>query len=77
MPLYLRNVWLAPLVRHEFRHPDHTMVTPELVLQLSARNLRVNTWTVNDPDEIKRMAACRVHGIIGDSPIAIRKALGL
>jgi glycerophosphoryl diester phosphodiesterase len=76
MPLYLRNVWLGPFVRHEFRHPDHTLVTPEMVQQLGERNLRVNTWTVNEPEEIKRTSACRVHGIIGDSPTLIRKTLG-
>ncbi len=77
MPLHLRNVWLAPFVRHEFRHPDHTLVTPELVRKLGAQNLRVNAWTINDPEEVRRVADCGVHGIIGDSPSAIRKALGL
>ena len=77
MPLHLRNVWLAPLVRHEFRHPEYSMVTPELVQRLSARKVRVNAWTVNTPEAVKRMASCGVHGIIGDSPSAIRNALGL
>lgn len=77
MPLYLRDVWLGPFVPHQFRHPEHSMITPRYVEYLTKRSLRVNAWTVNDPAEIKRMAACRVAGIIGDSPKMIRDVLGL
>ena len=77
MPIYLRDVWLSPFVQHEFRHPEHSMVTPRMVQWLGAHHRLVNVWTVNDPAEIKRMAACHVHGIIGDSPETIRSVLGI
>ena len=68
MPRYLREVWLGPVVAHEFRHPHFSMVTAEMVEALRNRFLRVNAWTVNEPDDIRRMVACGVAGIIGDSP---------
>jgi glycerophosphoryl diester phosphodiesterase len=77
MPIYLRDVWLSPFVSHQFRHPEHSMVTPPYVEYLHKQGRRVNAWTVNEPDEIKRMAACGVAGIIGDSPKTMREVLGL
>ncbi|MGQ9903118.1 MAG: glycerophosphodiester phosphodiesterase [Anaerolineae bacterium] len=71
MPRYLREVWLGPIVAHEFRHPHFSMVTAEMVEALRNRFLRVNAWTVNEPDDIARMIACGVAGIIGDSPRTI------
>lgn len=38
--------------------------------------IAVNTWTVNDPDEIVRLAAAGVDAIITDSPADARRALG-
>jgi len=75
MPIYLRDVWLAPFVPHEFRHPDYSYITPEYLAKLGAQGKRVNTWTVNTAEEIARVAQCGVHGIIGDSPELMRKVL--
>jgi glycerophosphoryl diester phosphodiesterase len=41
-----------------------------------AAGIAVNTWTVNDPDEIARLAAAGVDAIITDSPSDARRALG-
>lgn len=76
MPIFLREVWLAPFVPHEFRHPEAGMVTPEYVARLNAQGRRVNTWTVNSAEEIVRMTQCGVQGIIGDSPARIKEVLG-
>jgi glycerophosphoryl diester phosphodiesterase len=76
MPVFLRDVWLAPFVPHEFRHPDSSMVTLDSVAKLAAQGKRVNTWTVNTPEEIARVAQCGVHGIIGDSPAMMKKVIG-
>ena len=77
MPLYLRDVWFGPFVSHQFRHPEFSMITPQYVQWLAKHGLRVNTWTVNAPAEIRRMAACNVNGIIGDSPKTMREVLGI
>jgi glycerophosphoryl diester phosphodiesterase len=76
MPAFLRRVWLALFAPHQFRHPDIGLVTPEEVRRLKAQGKRVNTWTVNAPDQAAYAAGCGVHGIISDSPRAIRPALG-
>ena len=68
MALYLRQVWLGPFVPHEFRHPNYHTITPEYVSKLKAQGKRVNTWTVNEREDIARVAQCGVAGIIGDSP---------
>ncbi len=77
MPIYIRQVWLAPFVPHEFRHPDHSYITPEFVAKLNAQGKRVNTWTVNEPQDIARVAQAGVAGIIGDSPLTMRNVLEL
>ncbi len=75
MPMYIRQVWLAPFVPHEFRHPDQSYITPDFVQKLKDQDKRVNTWTVNERNDIARVAACGVAGIIGDSPQTMREVL--
>lgn len=75
MPIFLRNVWLGPLVPHQFRHPHFNMVTPKMVQDLLRKNLRVNAWTVNAPEEMRRLIDCGVNGLIGDSPQTMRDVL--
>ena len=75
MPIYIRKVWLAPFVPHEFRHPDQSYITPDFVQKQKEQGRRVNTWTVNDRKDIARIAACGVAGIIGDSPQTMREVL--
>ncbi len=73
----IQAVFNDPLMPHEFRNPHYSMVTHALVRELRSRHIGVNTWTVNAPADIKRMAECGVTSIIGDSPKTIREALGL
>jgi glycerophosphoryl diester phosphodiesterase len=75
MSIFYRKVWFEPFMPHEFRHPDYTMVTRDYVEHLREQGKRVNCWTVNDSDQIKRVCACGVSGIIGDSPKKIIEAL--
>jgi len=75
MPVALRRVWLGPFVPHQFRHPQFNMVNPPMVQALARKNLRVNAWTVNAPDEMRRLVSCGVNGLIGDSPQMMREVL--
>lgn len=77
MPIYIRQLWLAPFTPHEFRHPDFSYITPDFVQKLRAQGKRVNTWTVNERADIERVASCGVHGIIGDSPQMMREVIRL
>jgi glycerophosphoryl diester phosphodiesterase len=53
-------------------HPFVGLVTDELVGAARDRALRVHTWTVNDEEEMRRVAACSVDGIISDFPDRLR-----
>jgi glycerophosphoryl diester phosphodiesterase len=75
LPLPLRRAWLAPMVAHEARHPDHTMVNARYLAWARRRGYRVNTWTVNDPEEMHRLIGLGVDGIITDVPDVLRNVL--
>lgn len=49
--------------------------TPDMVSTIRRAELGLFVWTVNDPQEAKRLAALGVDGITTDDPVAIRKAL--
>jgi glycerophosphoryl diester phosphodiesterase len=68
LPIHFRRAWLAPFTPHEARHPDAEMTDARLVRWCHARKLRVNVWTVDDPDEMRRLIALGVDGIITDVP---------
>jgi glycerophosphoryl diester phosphodiesterase len=53
---------------HSALHPHHSAVTPELVEAAHAAGLQLNTWTVDDPDRMRELAAMGVDGIITNLP---------
>jgi len=63
--------WSLPL--HSV-HPHHTLVDAALLERTRARNLKVLTWTVNEPDEVLRLARAGVDGLIGDLPEVLKTA---
>jgi len=75
MPIHLRRAWLAPFIPHQARHPRFPMVTEATVQWCHARGLRVNTWTVDEPAEMRRLVALRVDGIITNKPDVLREVL--
>lgn len=44
------------------------IATPGLVMAAHRRNLKVEVWTVNDPDEMQRLLKAGVDGIFTDFP---------
>lgn len=54
-------------------HPYLTDVNAELVKKLHARGRRVHVWTVNDPEDMRRLRALGVDGIFTDDPIVAQK----
>ncbi len=54
-------------------HPEHQYVTPARVSAAHAASLRVNTWTVNDPEEIAQLVEWGVDGIMSDFPERVPK----
>ena len=46
------------------------MVNRRYIKKMHRRGYRIFTWTVNEPDEIRRVIAAGVDGIITDDPSA-------
>lgn len=49
-------------------HPSYRTVKPKLVARSHAAGLKVNTWTVNEPDDLRRMVALGVDAVITNFP---------
>lgn len=49
--------------------------SPALVEQVRAAGLKLYVWTVNKPEEARRLAALGVDGITTDDPVMLREAL--
>lgn len=67
--------WLWRMFRFDAFHPYYEDVDAVLVSAVHARQRQVNVWTVDDPDEIRRLAKLGVDSIITNDPVSARKAL--
>lgn len=75
LPPFLRGAWLSPILAPQALHPYHPLVDAEAVQWAQGRGLAVNTWTVNEVGEARRLAALGVDAIITDVPDVIRAGL--
>jgi glycerophosphoryl diester phosphodiesterase len=55
--------------------PDYRDLDAARVKEAQALGLRVVPWTVNEPDDIRRVLGMGVDGIISDRPDRVREAL--
>lgn len=55
---------------------DITVVRPGFVQAAHRRGLQVHAWTINDPDEMRRLIAMGVDGIMTDRPDVLLEILG-
>jgi glycerophosphoryl diester phosphodiesterase len=51
------------------------MVNARYMAWARRRGYRVNTWTVDDPDEMRRLVGLGVGGIITNVPDVLRRVL--
>jgi len=75
MPLFLRSGWPAPLVRPHTLHPHHSQVDDQYVQRAHQRGRQVNAWTVDAPEEMRRLCEMGVDGIITNHPARLRTVL--
>ena len=61
---------------HGALHPWVGWVTEDLVAAAHAEGVTVNTWTVDDPADMVRLAALGVDGIVTNVPDVALAALG-
>ena len=70
-----RQAWTAPLLRPTALHPESLLVDARAVDGWHARDLAVNVWTVDDPGELRLLAALGVDGVITNRPKFARAVL--
>jgi glycerophosphoryl diester phosphodiesterase len=56
-------------------HPQASLVALPVIAPWKAERLPVNVWTVNDPDEARRLDALGIDSLITDVPGEILRAL--
>lgn len=67
---------LAGSLAHEAHHPSFDRLNQAGIAWYHAQGWRVNTWTVNDEADLKRLAAAGVDGLITNRPDAAAAAIG-
>jgi glycerophosphoryl diester phosphodiesterase len=71
----LRSAPLYRLLGSDGVHPQHSLVTARSLARWKSGTAVVNTWTVNDGAEARRLADLGVDAIISDRPGAMLEAL--
>jgi glycerophosphoryl diester phosphodiesterase len=71
----MANLWVWRLFNYDALHPHYKDVDRDLVSTARARHQQVNVWTVDDPDEIRRLAGLNVDSLITNFPKQAREAL--
>lgn len=56
-------------------HPHHSLVDAGLVRAAHGRGVAVNVWTVTRPEDVRRLRALGVDGIMGDDPEALLRSV--
>lgn len=75
-PLYLRYGWLMFGLRHDARHPHHSLIDARYMAWAKARGYRINTWTVDAPDRMRELRDLGVDSIITNRPDLALETLG-
>jgi glycerophosphoryl diester phosphodiesterase len=66
--LPIRKGWLARAMGATVLHPEHTLCTAENVKAWHTSGRPVNTWTVDDPAELRRLDELGVDGVFTNDP---------
>lgn len=75
MPLLLRQAWAAPLLGLDAVHPGHSMIDQDYLRWARRKGYHINTWTVNEPDEMIRLIDLGVDILITDRPALARQVV--
>jgi glycerophosphoryl diester phosphodiesterase len=75
-PIYLRKGWFMIGVRHEAKHPHHSMINAAFMAWARANRYRVNTWTVDDPARMRELRGLGVDAIFTNRPDVALRELG-
>jgi len=75
MKPWLSNAWFTPVMQPEAVHPYYQLIDEAHMAWAREQHCAINTWTVNDIAEAKRLAALGVDVIMSDVPDQIMAAL--
>lgn len=67
-PRWIRDRWTEPLVQPKLLAPFHEDIGIEMMRDAARDDLSVWTWTVNRPEDARRVAKLGVRAIITDDP---------
>jgi len=70
-----REHWVQRLHPLTALHPEYHLVDEAHLAWARAHHCRVNAWTVDDPEEMRRLLALEVDGLITDRPDLLRALL--
>ena len=74
--LLFRSGLLADVLKPFAMHPGKDLLSESYVKKARDKGRKVNTWTVNEVEDIKRAAALGVNGIISNYPARVNEVLG-
>ena len=66
--LPLRRGWVGNWMGASLLHPQHTLCTEAQVKAWHTAGLPINAWTVDDRDELARLARLGVDGVFSNDP---------
>jgi glycerophosphoryl diester phosphodiesterase len=69
-PLPVRRGWVGTWIGTTLVHPQHTLVTEDTAAKWHRMGMPINTWTVDDPAELRRLDALGVDGVFANDPAA-------
>lgn len=75
LPPHLAAAWTSDLIGPEALHPYSELIDETTVAWAKDNGWDVNTWTVNDVDEAKRLAALGATTLMSDVPDQLMAAL--
>ena len=75
LPPHLRQAWFTPILQPEALHPHYAAVDANLIAWAKHKGCAVNTWTVNNVADARRLADLGVDVIMTDVPDVMIAAL--
>ena len=76
LPIFLRRAWLRPLAHPTAMHPHFSMITREFMTWARGKGYKVNPWTVDEPEEMKRLLELDVDAIMTNKPDVLKEIVG-
>ena len=75
-PLSFPYLKSQPLAQPTALHPRFIVVTPGFMQWARRKDYKINTWTVDDTDEMRRLISLGVDSIMTNKPDVLSQVLG-